>query len=121
MPYFGRSPDDASSAEEHAHLMAVKEHTEREDARKIAQKKQWAIEDAARDKAALELRTARQRASDDQLKAELRQRFFRANPAGSEADFTRLLPAMRDAEMLERARHGVSEEVAALRARTPGL
>ena len=121
MPYVGRDPENAGTAAEYAHLKEAKAYAEAEDRRKAAAKVRWAKEDAAQATAAIALRASRQKASDDQLRAELRQRFFRANPAGSEADFSRLLPAMRDVELLSRAQHGVSDEVEALRARTQGF
>ena len=121
MPYRGKLPEDAGSADEHLHLLASKDHVEREDARKAAAKVRWAKEDGERAKAAAELRASRQRERDNELRQELRGRFFAANPAAAESDFSRLLPSMRDEALLERTRRRADEEVESLRARTPGL
>jgi len=121
VPYHGRLPQDAGSADEFLHLTAAKAHREAEDARKAAQKARWAQEDSAREKAAVAAKTARQQERDAELKSEIRARFMSANPAASEEDFRRLLPSFRDAEMIQRARDRTDEEVSALRSRLPGL
>jgi len=119
MPYAGRDPEAAGSAEEFAYLTRVKADTLAEDRRRAERKKAWAIEDAEREEAATAARIARQRERDTELRAELRGRFFAANPAASQADFMRLLPSMRDQELLERTR--ADEELEALRERSVGL
>ena len=121
MPYSGRQPEDAGSAEEFAYLTRVKADTLAEDIRRAERKKKWAIEDSEREKAAVALRASRQKASDDQLRSEIRTRFMSANPAASEEDFRRLLPSLRDAEMIQRTRDRTDEVVSALRSRLPGL
>lgn len=74
-------------------------------------------EDAEREKKAAEFRAEEQRAAAETLDADLRQRFFEANPAGTEADFKRLLPQLRDAEMVRRAEESRNAEIEGLRRR----
>jgi hypothetical protein len=46
---------------------------------------------------------AARKAADEALTAELRNRFFSANPAASDDDFARLLPDLRERELLRQS------------------
>jgi hypothetical protein len=58
---------------------------------------------------------AERAAAADVLKAQLRDRFFAANPEASAADYQRLEQRMVDDELLRRATDGRDAEIAALR------
>jgi hypothetical protein len=74
-----------------------------EAAKFAAARTQCEAEEAARAKDAADRRRAEQQAASAALEADLRTRFFAANSAATEADFRRLLPTMRDAELVRRA------------------
>lgn len=71
-------------------------------------------EEAEREKEAAANRAKMQQAAAETLDADLRARFFAANPGGSEADFKRLLPQLRDAEMTRRTETARDAEVEGL-------
>jgi hypothetical protein len=115
---FGRRPEDAGTAAEYAHLVAVQEHAEREARRIEARRKQWTAENAERERERTRLAEERRQTAEAGLQAELRQQFLRSNPSASDSDFTRMWPSLRDEHFATEFRQKREREVEALRARS---
>lgn len=109
------------TAAEQAHLDEVAAHKRREEQRKAEQRARWDAEDKAREATAAARRREHQESAGAALEGELRARFFMANEAATEADFRRLLPQMRDQELLQRAGAARNREVEALAMRHSDL
>jgi hypothetical protein len=69
--------------------------------------------EAAKERA--DAREAERAAAMDALKAQVRSRFFAANPEASEVDYQRVEGRMLDDELIRRAQEGRDAEIAALR------